>query len=212
MANTRSTGSFPANLDGGCAKNQTLVRFLQKNHRMETVSQSCSPNVKDKRFTVFLAIGDRSQLLKADDDPGVLELPAGVFTPSNRRLGMILRDRQNQFQANRANRRLDSQDKLAIRMFHGNKIDWDLRATRCFVYRSDGTIPVAADEFGPSVNYHLRRIRPCESERLGVGILPITECRLRKRVLPSEIVPIVDMLTKNDYLGADYRLGRRQTR
>jgi len=65
---------------------------------------------------------------------------------------------------------------------------------------------VAADQLRAAVDDHLRRVDAVEIEMRPVGLLPVGERGRGKSILPSKLIPVVDMLAERDHLRAGDRL------
>src|SRR5213592_4801064 len=83
---------------------------------------------------------------------------------------------------------------------------WSLPRLRCALNRLVRSAFIAAHEFEPPVDDHLRRIDTSQAKLGRVGALPFTVLVRREGVLPSDVVPVIDMLTQNDQFHAAYRL------
>jgi hypothetical protein len=57
---------------------------------------------------------------------------------------------------------------------------------------------IAADHMRRTIDDNLRRVDIAIAAHLGIGFLPCTEARVRQRVFPAEIIPIIDRQTERD--------------
>src|SRR5437773_12399840 len=83
---------------------------------------------------------------------------------------------------------------------------WSLPRLRCALNRLVRSAFIAAHEFEPPVDDHLRRLDTSQSKLARVGALPFTVLVRREGVLPSDVVPAIYMLNHNDQLDAAHRL------
>jgi len=58
---------------------------------------------------------------------------------------------------------------------------------------------VAADHMHRSIDHGLRRINLAIAAHLGVGFLAGAEARIRQRILPAQIIPVIDRHAQRDY-------------
>ncbi len=75
---------------------------------------------------------------------------------------------------------------------------------------------VAAHHFDPAIHHHLRRVIPRGVQPFHIDSLPTRKLRVRKRITPSQLVPIVDMLAQHNHLAplelGEQRIGGRTAR
>src|ERR1700737_1115355 len=64
----------------------------------------------------------------------------------------------------------------------------------------------AADKLGAPIDHHLRRVDTLDASSGCVPLLAFGPLRRRKRILPSLLVPIIDMFFQSDDLRAGDRL------
>ncbi len=70
---------------------------------------------------------------------------------------------------------------------------------------------IRAVELRLPVYYHLRRINILDRESIGILLLPLGVQTSRKAILPSELVPVIDVLAQDDDIGLRDWLGLFET-
>ena len=65
---------------------------------------------------------------------------------------------------------------------------------------------IAADKFAGTIHHHLRSVDAIQAKALGIGTLPLTVEAGRVRVLPADMVPVIDVFAEHNHLRASYGL------
>src|SRR5439155_13591825 len=65
---------------------------------------------------------------------------------------------------------------------------------------------IAADELARPIYHHLRSVNTVQAKAVGVRALPLAVEVGRVRVLPADMVPVVDVFAEHDHFHALYGL------
>src|SRR6266852_3571640 len=69
-----------------------------------------------------------------------------------------------------------------------------------------GLVGIASDKLAGPIHHHLRSVDAVQAKALGVGTLPLTIEAGRVRVLPADMVPVVDVFAEHNHFRALYGL------
>src|SRR5437870_416234 len=63
---------------------------------------------------------------------------------------------------------------------------------------------IAADKLAGPIYHHLRSVNTIQAKALGIGALPFTVEAGRVRILPADMVPVINVFAEHNHFGARY--------
>ena len=81
-------------------------------------------------------------------------------------------------------------------------VDLDLLRRRCHADQGIDSRPIGTDGLGPPVDHDLRRVDVALMQGAAIGALAGSGFGRRKRIVPADIVPVIDMERQRDHVVA----------
>src|SRR5215472_13468383 len=100
---------------------------------------------------------------------------------------------------------MSMQGVRGVRGYRG-QIDRKLGNAQCLLKGLVRQSRIATDKFAGAIHYHLRSVDAVQAKAVGIRALPLAVEAGRVRVLPADMVPVVDVLAEHDHFRALYGL------